>query len=84
MSKKANKSIIGAFVVGAVVLVVTGVMIFGSGKFLSSSERWVLYFDGSIQGLKVGAPVVFRGVRIGSVSEIKLIASTNDFFIKIP
>ena len=84
MSKKANKSIIGAFVVGAVALVVTGVMIFGSGKFLSSSQRWVLYFDGSIQGLKVGAPVVFRGVRIGSVSEIKLIASSDDLFIKIP
>ena len=84
MSKKANKSIIGAFVVGAVALVVTGVMIFGSGKFLSSSQRWVLYFDGSIQGLKVGAPVVFRGVRIGSVSEIKLTISTDGLFIKIP
>ena len=84
MSKKANKTIIGAFVVGAVALVVTGVMIFGSGKFLSNTERWVLYFDGSIQGLKVGAPVVFRGVRIGSVSEIKLTISTDGLFIKIP
>ena len=84
MSKKANKTIIGAFVIGAVALVVTGVMIFGSGKFLSNTERWVLYFDGSIQGLKVGAPVVFRGVRIGSVSEIKLTISTDGLFIKIP
>jgi len=35
MSKPANKTVIGAFVVGAVALVVAGVVIFGGGKFLS-------------------------------------------------
>ena len=34
MSKKTNKTLIGAFVVGAIALVVAGVLIFGSGKFL--------------------------------------------------
>ena len=32
MSKQANKSLIGAFVVGAMVLVVVGVLTFGSGQ----------------------------------------------------
>ena len=37
MSKKANPTLIGAFVVGAVALVITGVLVFGSGKFFSDS-----------------------------------------------
>ena len=35
MSKQANKTVIGAFVVGAIALVVAGVLIFGSGRFLT-------------------------------------------------
>jgi paraquat-inducible protein B len=35
MSKKANKTAIGGFVLGALALIVVGVMIFGSGKFLT-------------------------------------------------
>ena len=42
MSKQANKTVIGVFVVGAVILVVTGVLIFGSGKFLKKTTTMVL------------------------------------------
>jgi paraquat-inducible protein B len=33
MSQKANPAVIGVFVVGAVALLVTGVLVFGSGRF---------------------------------------------------
>jgi paraquat-inducible protein B len=71
MGKKANPAVIGGFVVGAVALAVAAVLIFGSGKFWASTVLWVSYFPGSVKGLQVGAPVTFRGVKIGQVSDIK-------------
>ncbi len=51
MSKQANKTVIGAFVVGAVILAIGAVLIFGSGRFFSKSFINVMYFRGSIKGL---------------------------------
>jgi paraquat-inducible protein B len=70
MSKPANKTMIGAFVVGAVALAVTAVVLFGSGKFFRKTEPWLTFFEGSVRGLNVGSPVVFRGVQIGQVTDI--------------
>jgi len=73
MTKKINPKLIGGFVVGAIVLVVAGVMIFGSGKFFAEKHRWVLYFPGSVKGLTVGAPVTLEGVNIGTVTDVKIV-----------
>jgi len=72
MSKKANPTVIGAFALGAVALVVAGVAIFGSGKFFQHRPRAVAFFQGSIQGLTVGSGVTLRGVEVGSVASIQL------------
>lgn len=72
MSSKASSTTIGAFVVGATVLLVAGIAYFGSGRFLAETQTYVLYFDGSLSGLRVGAPVLFRGIKIGQVSEIAI------------
>jgi paraquat-inducible protein B len=71
MGKKANPAVIGGFVVGAVALLVVGVLVFGSGKFWTTTVSWVSYFPGSVKGLQIGAPVTFRGVKIGQVTNIK-------------
>lgn len=84
MSKQANKTLIGAFVVGAIALVVAGVLIFGSGRFLSEKAPFVLYFDGSVKGLNIGAPVVFRGVEVGSVTDILLVSDQAKMDLSIP
>ena len=84
MSKQANKTLIGGFVVGAIVLVTAGILIFGSGNFFSERPVFVMFFEGSVSGLNVGAPVTFRGVKIGTVKEISLFFDRKDMSMKIP
>ncbi|MBW1733554.1 MAG: MCE family protein [Deltaproteobacteria bacterium] len=84
MERQASKTLIGAFVVGAVALIVTGVLIFGSGQFMKKTRKYVLFFQGSVKGLNVGAAVLFRGVKIGSVKSITLEADTKNMVMYIP
>ncbi len=84
MSKPASKTLIGVFVIGALALAVLAVIIFGSGKFFGDKSVDVMYFEGSVKGLNVGSPVVFRGVRIGSVKDIILQFDTKDMQLIIP
>jgi paraquat-inducible protein B len=72
MSKKANPTLIGVFVVGALAIALGALAVLGSGALFKQTERYVLYFTGSLRGLDVGAPVAFRGVRVGTVDEIRL------------
>ncbi len=84
MSRNANSTTIGIFVLGAILLLVMGMMVFGSGKLLSRKVPWVLYFDESIKGLRIGAPVSFRGVKIGAVKDIKVTFDAQDNSIRTP
>jgi paraquat-inducible protein B len=82
--KRANPAVIGGFIVGAVILVIAGVTILGSGKLFTESMKCVMYFEGAIQGLYVGASVNFRGVKVGSVTSIKMQFDRQNFGIRIP
>src|SRR5712691_12784957 len=82
--RRANPVIIGSFVLGAVVLVVAAVMILGSGKLFTAMITCVMYFEGSIDGLHKGASVSLRGVKIGSVTAIKMQFDPTDLNIRIP
>jgi paraquat-inducible protein B len=72
MNKKISPTLIGAFVVGALALVVLAVIAFGSGRLFRQTKQFVLYFENSVNGLNIGAPVKFKGVEIGSVKNILL------------
>jgi paraquat-inducible protein B len=72
MGRKANPTLIGAFVVGAIALAVIGVLVFGSGQMFKRTVKFVCFFTGEVDGLSVGAPVKFKGVEIGSVVDIRL------------
>jgi paraquat-inducible protein B len=63
---------IGLFVVGAIVLIVVAIGVLGSGKLFKESIPYVMVFEGSVKGLNVGSPVVFRGVKIGAVTNIHM------------
>ena len=84
MSKPANKRLIGIFVLGAITLLVIAVVVLGSGKLFRKTVKAVCFFEGSVGGLDVGAPVVFNGVRIGSVIDVVLRYNTTDLTTTIP
>ena len=84
MMRKINKTVIGAFVVGAVALLMVSILVFGSGQILRQADKYVLFFNGSVKGLSVGAPVIFRGVKIGNVSSIGLVYDPDTREVLIP
>jgi paraquat-inducible protein B len=70
MSKPADPKLIGAFVLGAVLLIIAGLIVLGGGKFFKRTTPVVMYFQGSVSGLSVGSAVNFRGVRVGTVTNV--------------
>jgi phospholipid/cholesterol/gamma-HCH transport system substrate-binding protein len=75
MAKRVSTTTVGAFIVSALALIIAAVIVFGSGRFFHPRHQFVCFFTGNLNGLKVGAPVKFRGVQIGSVTAIRLRAS---------
>jgi paraquat-inducible protein B len=84
VSKQPNKTLIGLFVVGAVLLVIVGLLVFGSGRFFSQKQHYVMFFDESLKGLNVGAPVTFQGVKVGIVTGMKVRFRTDELSFTIP
>ncbi len=78
MTSEAHNFRVGLFVLTGVVLVAaTVVVIGGGGGFIEEPLQCETYFDESVQGLEVGSPVKFRGVKLGVVSDIGLV---NDYY----
>jgi paraquat-inducible protein B len=84
LSRRANPAVVGGFILGAIGLAVAGIAVFGSISFFEVYPRAVAYFPGSVNGLNPGAPVDFRGVRIGSVTEIKLEINAQTAAAEVP
>jgi paraquat-inducible protein B len=61
---------IGAFAAGAVALAIAALFIFGANKVFARKFPIVMFFDENVNGLTVGAPVSYRGLRLGQVTEI--------------
>jgi paraquat-inducible protein B len=85
MSKQANPTLIGAFVLGAIALAVVATLLLSKGTWFGERRQHVLYFEGAAQGLQVGAAVVFLGVKVGTVKDIQLgiDQSKNRFLVPV-
>jgi len=70
--KPPSARLVGLFVIGAVVLAVAAVLTFASGSLFANRYPFVVYFQQSVAGLDVGAPVKFMGVRVGTVRSVSL------------
>lgn len=72
MIRRANPLFIGSFVLGAFAIALVAAFIFAQGALFVKRPRYVMYFEGSVYGLQVGAPVTFRGVHVGKVTDISI------------
>ncbi|MBS3917077.1 MAG: MCE family protein, partial [Sulfuritalea sp.] len=72
MSRRADPALIGAFVLGALALAVVTILLVAGGEWFRERSQHRLYFEGAAHGLQVGAPVVFLGVKVGTVKHIQL------------
>lgn len=77
MSERKSSILVGAFVVGALIIAAAGALFFAGGGLGSERSKVVMVFDGSLRGLTVGAPVALRGVTIGQVTDIDLILDAD-------
>ncbi|MDO9709058.1 MlaD family protein [Paracraurococcus lichenis] len=66
---------VGALVLAGLALGIGFVLFLTANRLTSSAEQYETYIRESVQGLDVGAPVRYRGVTIGRVSEIGLVSA---------
>ena len=70
MSRKTNPFRLGLFVIIGSLLFIVALAILGAGKIFEKTIKMETYINESVNGLEVGSPIKFRGVKIGTVSKI--------------
>ncbi len=84
MTEKSTKIFIGAFVLGAVALLIGFILLLGSGVLRGENPSFVLYFNTSLKGLSIGSPVYFKGIRIGEVKTIQILPDVKNVHFSTP
>lgn len=72
MSKPINHTLIGAFVLGAFLLLIGSIISISSCTFNKRSYPFVIYLTDSLNGLNINSDVKFKGVKVGRVKQILL------------
>ena len=67
MKNKISPAAIGMFVIAASIIAVAAVMVFGAAKFFARTQTFISFFSETVNGLDVGAPLKYKGVKIGKV-----------------
>jgi paraquat-inducible protein B len=84
MGATTKTTAVGIFVLVAIALAIVAIGMFGGSKLFEPRLSYVIYFEGSVTGLNVGSPVTFRGVKVGSVSDIQVAIKDDDELIHLP
>ncbi|GEM_PF-2459204 len=79
MATRTEYTVIGSFVLGAVLLLVTALLVFGSGVLWQDRASFIIHFQSAMKGLNVGAAVRYRGVTIGQVRSVEVHVTPQDW-----
>lgn len=72
MTTPTNHWKLGLFVVASMALGLASILLFAGRMLSEESVRYTSYFDEAVTGLSQGSPVSYRGVTIGTVSDINI------------
>jgi len=75
---RANPTAIGAFLIGAVIIIVAGTAFLAGNTWFTNHTTFVSYFQETVNGLEEGAPVKFQGAPVGSVTKIQIQIDQRD------
>lgn len=81
---KRNALLVGAFALTAVLLAVLAALWLSGSSLFKRQMRAIVYFQGTVSGLYVGAPVTFRGVSVGRVDNISIEVEPDTREARIP
>jgi paraquat-inducible protein B len=84
MSRRASPKLVGGFVLTAIALLVGASLVFGSFTFFETTRKFVVFFQGSVDGLSQGSAVLFRGVPLGRVIDVGIRYDPQDSTFEIP
>ena len=72
MVRRVSSRALGLFVTVGVILGVAAIIWVGASKYFEKGDRFVTYFDESVQGLQRDSAVKYRGVDVGRVEDIRV------------
>ena len=84
MSRRANPTAIGLFLLGALVIAIVGTAVLASATWFQQRSTFISFFPESVNGLENGAPVKFQGVPVGSVTAIHIQIDPRDDSFQVP
>ncbi|MCP5002756.1 MAG: MCE family protein [Planctomycetes bacterium] len=77
MINQKTKFFVGLFIAGGICITIVAIIWLGMSRFFHKGEFYAVYFDESVQGLKVDSPVKYRGVDIGYVKKLGLASDSR-------
>ncbi len=72
MINQKAKFYVGLFIAAGIGLAIVAIILLGMNRFLEKGRFYAVYFNESVQGLKIDSPVKYRGVAIGHIERITL------------
>jgi phospholipid/cholesterol/gamma-HCH transport system substrate-binding protein len=72
METRAHYVAVGGFVLTIIFLAFVAVLWLGRTELSTQYARYDIYFTGAVSGLSEGAPVLYAGIRVGRVADIRI------------
>lgn len=72
METRASYVVVGSFVLAGIFGLVLFATWLGKLSIDQQFDRYLIYFSGSVTGLQAGSPVRYRGIPVGTVTDIRI------------